>query len=67
MAKKTSQEYLAESVLELVSKYYGDRITVVQIAQNCNISTGTFYNYFQGTCYLAKIGKVGSFFDPSEP
>ena len=44
--KKTSKELLAESALELISKNSIDKISVLDIAKNCNVSTRTFYNHF---------------------
>lgn len=45
--KKSSKELLAESALEMLSKYPVDKITVSDIAKNCNVSTRTFYNHFK--------------------
>lgn len=45
--RKLSREYIAESAIELISKYPVDQVTVTQIAKNCKTSTRTFYNYFQ--------------------
>lgn len=45
--KKSSKELLAESALEMISKYPVDKISVLEIARNCNVSTRTFYNHFR--------------------
>ena len=45
--KKSMKEYFAESALELLSKYPIEKVTVTHIAQNCGLSTRTFYNNFK--------------------
>ena len=45
--KKSSKELLVESALEIISKYPVDKISVSDIARNCNVSTRTFYNHFK--------------------
>ena len=45
--KKTVKELLGESVHELAKKSDLDKVTVKQIAENCRISTVTFYKYFR--------------------
>ena len=45
--KKTTKELLGESVHELAQKSGLDKITVKQIADNCGVSTVTFYKYFK--------------------
>lgn len=44
--KKSSKELLLESAMELITKYPVDKVTVSDIARNCNVSTRTFYNHF---------------------
>ncbi len=46
IAKKSTKELLADSALELLSQYPLEKITVADIAKNCQISTRTFYNHF---------------------
>lgn len=45
--KKTAKEYLAESAIDLLSKESVGKITVARIADNCGLSTRTFYNNFR--------------------
>lgn len=45
--KKSSKELLVESVIELISQYPIEKVSVSDIARNCNISTRTFYNHFK--------------------
>lgn len=45
--KKSAKEYLAESAIELLSRGRVENISVRQIADNCGVSTRTFYNYFK--------------------
>lgn len=45
--KKSAKEYLAESAIELLSHGDVDSVTVSDIANNCGVSTRTFYNYFR--------------------
>ncbi len=44
--RKLARDYLAESAIELLSKYPVEKITVLNISQNCGLSTRTFYNNF---------------------
>lgn len=45
--KKSAKEYLMESAIELLSKSRVENISVRDIADNCGVSTRTFYNYFR--------------------
>lgn len=45
--KKTMEELLAESLHELARQKPVDKITVREIAANAEVTTATFYNYFQ--------------------
>lgn len=45
--KKTAKKHLAESAIELLSKEPIGKITVARIANNCGLSTRTFYNNFR--------------------
>lgn len=45
--KKSAKTYLKESAIELLSKGRVDNISVKDIAENCGVSTRTFYNYFK--------------------
>lgn len=46
MKKKTTQQLFADALLELSKKKTVDKITVKEIAEECGLSTQTFYNYF---------------------
>lgn len=46
ITKKSTKELLADSALELLSHYSIEKITITDIAANCNLSTRTFYNHF---------------------
>lgn len=45
--RKTTKEILGESVHELAGTKAVDKITVREIAENCGLSTATFYRHFQ--------------------
>ncbi len=45
--KQTTKELLAESVRELASRRPLDKVSVKEIAENCGITTATFYNHFK--------------------
>jgi len=47
MQKRSARQYFEESLLELVEFKPFERITVREIAENCGMTTRTFYNYFQ--------------------
>ena len=44
--RKSTKELLAESLEDLVSKKSFEKITVKEIAENCGVTTTTFYNHF---------------------
>lgn len=44
--RKTTKEILGESIHELAKKKPVDKITVKEIAENCGLSSGTFYHHF---------------------
>lgn len=44
--QKNMKEILAESLMDLTSRFSYKSITVKQIAENCNTTTRTFYNHF---------------------
>ncbi len=44
--RQTTKELIAESLKELFAQKSADKITVKEIAQNCGITTATFYNHF---------------------
>lgn len=44
--RQTTKELIAESLKELFNQKPADKITVKEIAQNCGITTATFYNHF---------------------
>ena len=46
MKRKTAKEILAESFRELAEKESVDRITVIEIAENCGYSSTTVYRQF---------------------
>ncbi len=46
MKRKTAKEILADSFLELAEKKTVDKITVMEISENCGYSTTTFYRQF---------------------
>ena len=45
--RKTTKEILAESLKELSATKPIDKITIKEIAQNCGVTSKTFYNHFQ--------------------
>jgi len=48
MAKRlTTRELIQASVMELMQTVSQEKLTVRQICVNCNITTTSFYNYFQ--------------------
>lgn len=47
MKKKTTNEILAESFLEIAAQKDADRITIRQIVGNCGMSAPTFYRHFR--------------------
>lgn len=44
--RKTTKEILGESIHELAGKKPVDKITVKEIAENCGLSSATFYHHF---------------------
>lgn len=46
MIRITTKELIAKSFLELSETKRIDKITVKEIAANCNLTKATFYNYF---------------------
>ncbi len=61
--KPDTKQLLELSAMELFSETTIDKITVKDIAQNCNLSTRTFYNYFKdkyeiiNSCYISLLEK----------
>lgn len=53
ITKKTSKELLADSFSELLKSKPFDKITVNEIASNCNLAKRTFYYYFNDKYDLA--------------
>lgn len=47
MKRKTTEELLAESFLELAQTKRIDKITIIEITNNCGMSQPTFYNHFK--------------------
>ena len=47
MKRKTTEELLAESFLELAESKRIDKITITEITNNCGMSQPTFYNHFK--------------------
>lgn len=47
IVRMTTKELIAESLKELSASKSVDKITIREIAQNCGVSTKTFYNHFQ--------------------
>lgn len=47
MKRKTAKEILAESFREIAEKKSADKITVMDVAENCGYSTTTFYRHFK--------------------
>ncbi len=47
MNRKTTKEILAESYLELAERKSINRISVVDIVENCSMTKPTFYRYFK--------------------
>lgn len=45
--KKSTKDYLASSAIELLSRRDVESISVKEIAENCGVSTRTFYNHFR--------------------
>lgn len=54
-----TKQLLELSVMELISEHTIDKISVKDIAKNCNLSTRTFYNHFKdkyeiiNSCYIS--------------
>ena len=72
MKKKTTKELLADSFLELAEKVPINKITIANIAENCEVTQPTFYRYFkdkydmiawiyarQAGEFIGKIGEKG--------
>ena len=72
MKKKTTKELLADSFLELAEKIPINKITIANIAENCEVTQPTFYRYFkdkydmiawiyarQAGEFIGKIGEKG--------
>ena len=47
MKRKTTKELLADSFLELAEKKPINKITIANIADNCELTQPTFYRYFK--------------------
>ncbi|MCR4647188.1 MAG: TetR family transcriptional regulator [Oscillospiraceae bacterium] len=47
MKRKTTEELLAGSFLELAQTKRIDKITITEITNNCGMSQPTFYNHFK--------------------
>ena len=47
MIRKTTKEILAESFIELAASKAINRISVVDIVENCSLTKPTFYRYFK--------------------
>ena len=47
MKRKTAKEILADSFRELAKQNAVDKITVTDIAENCDYSPSTFYRQFK--------------------
>ena len=70
MKKKTTKEILADSFLELAEKKPINKITIANIADNCEVTQPTFYRYFKDKydmiawIYVQEagrnIGKIGT-------
>ncbi len=45
--KKTTKEILGESIRELAMQRSLDKISVKEIAENCGVTSATFYNHFR--------------------
>lgn len=45
--KKTEEDYLIDSAIELFSKHSIEQVTVKDICGNCQTSRRTYYNYFK--------------------
>ena len=69
MKRKTAKEILAESFQELASQKKVDKITVIDIAENCGYSTTTFYRHFtdkydlMAWAYTQRLEEIISGFD----
>ena len=72
MKKKSTKELLADSFLELAEKVPINKITIANIAENCEVTQPTFYRYFkdkydmiswiyarQAGEFIGKIGEEG--------
>ncbi|MDO4805371.1 MAG: TetR/AcrR family transcriptional regulator [Lachnospiraceae bacterium] len=51
--QKSSKELLIDSVIELLSKYPIEKLTVSKIAESCSLSKRTFYYHFSDKYDLA--------------
>ena len=47
MIRKTTKEIIAESFVELAESKPVDKITVVEVVENCGVTKPTFYRYFK--------------------
>ena len=47
MIRKTTKEILAESFVELAEAKPIDRISIMEIVENCLMTKPTFYRYFK--------------------
>lgn len=66
ITKKSTRELLSDSALELFSQHAIDKVTVADIAANCNLSTRTFYNHFHDKYEVitaAYTSKLETFFE----
>ncbi|MBQ9663048.1 MAG: TetR/AcrR family transcriptional regulator C-terminal domain-containing protein [Oscillospiraceae bacterium] len=72
MVRKTTKEILAESFIELAAQKSINRISILDIVENCSLTKPTFYRYFkdkydlitwiyirEAQKNLSKIGKNG--------
>ncbi len=59
--QKTTKDYLMESAAQLFSKHPIEKVTIMDICENCGLSTRTYYNYFRdkydiiNRCYVERF------------
>ena len=47
MKRKTTKEIIADSFMELAATKAINRISIVDIVENCSLTKPTFYRYFR--------------------
>ena len=72
MKRKSTEEILMESFLELAEKNSVEKISTKEIANNCGYSTATFYRHYSdkydliARCYTEQMGEIMKGFDKDD-